>query len=142
MTPEEITQGNKLIAEFMHYKMNEDGYYLIPYELPQFRGSDHGEWCSATNHHWEIHLQNLMYDFSWNWLMPVVEKIESLDKLGGIVTIIQGQCKIVSRALGDNTVYANKSNYMLMGVKGKLLSTWEAVIGFIKWYNEQKDEEN
>jgi hypothetical protein len=78
------------------------------------------------------------YHSSWDWLMPVVEKIETLDRLGGVVQIVQGQCKITSRMAGDSSVYANKSNYISMGAKGKLLSTYEAVIEFIKWYNEQR----
>ena len=46
---------NKLIAEFMEWKPNE--------------------------HHWCLNGdKNLQYDTSWDWLMPVVEKIEQVNK--------------------------------------------------------------
>lgn len=122
MTPKEILEGNKLIAEFMGMK-----------ESVIKRGS-----LVWNEKNILIDKNELKYHSSWDWLMPVVERIESLDKLGGVVRIIQGQCKITSRMLGDSSVYADKSNYMLMGVKGKLLSTYEAVVEFIKWYNQQK----
>ena len=107
MTTEQILENNKLIADFM--------------------GKNHQNLHSF--------IQQYEYHTSWDLLMPVVEKIEGLDRLGGIVTIIQGQCAITSRMAGDHTVMANKSHYMLMGAKGKLLATYEAVVEFIKWYN-------
>jgi hypothetical protein len=60
----------------------------------------------------------MLFDSDWNWIMEVVEKIQTLDKLGGIVLIQQGRCKITSRMAGDNTVYADVSNYFLQGIKG------------------------
>ena len=54
-------ESNKLIAEFMGvHEIMHDGY--SEYELP-------------SN---EI-VQNLQYHKSWDWLMPVVEKIYQLD---------------------------------------------------------------
>jgi hypothetical protein len=107
---------NELIAKFMGITIITDGISLFDTDFKPLKD----------------------YDKSWDYLMLVVEKIETLDNLGGIVNIVQGQCTIKSRMAGDHSVYANKSNYMLMGVKGKLLSTYQAVVEFIKWYNQQK----
>ena len=75
-----MNTDNKLIAEFMGYKLSEDGYYLLPLDLPQFRNSDHGEWCSQyevsfAERYWEISETALDYNRSWDWLMPVIRKV-------------------------------------------------------------------
>ena len=115
MTQKEIREGNILIAEFMGQRMRN-------LELDE----------EKTGYH---------YHEFWDWIMPVCIEIETLERLGGIVTIVQGQCKITSRMLGDNTVYANTSYYMLMGADGKLKAVYEAVVTFIKWRNENKPKE-
>lgn len=124
MTTEQILEGNKLIAEFFTGETFFNHSILI-----------HG-FSEESNLFFDSQLK---FHSSWDWLMPCVQKIEELDRLGGIVTIIQGQCTITSRMAGDHTVMANKSHYMLMGAKGKLLATYEAVVEFIKWYNKHKE---
>ena len=57
-----MENDNKLIAEFMGYDTYEsNGYIMVRY-------SDNNERT----------LQDTHYHTSWDWLMPVVEKIESL----------------------------------------------------------------
>ena len=73
-------KSNKLIAEFMGYKLSEDGYYLLPLDLPQFINSDHGEWCSQyevsfAERYWEISETALDYNVSWDWLIPVIGEL-------------------------------------------------------------------
>ncbi len=51
-------ENNKMIAEFMGLAPNECGVYQTK------RGP--------------YHLENLSYHISWDWLMPVVEKIEQV----------------------------------------------------------------
>ena len=119
MTQQETNEGNRLIVEFMKgkkdcygkwfYQGYVNGINFLGYEIDGFK-----------------------YNSSWDWLMPVVEKIETLDKMGGVVQIQQAQVKITSRMAGDSSVYADISKYVELGVKGKLLATWLAVIEFIK----------
>jgi hypothetical protein len=75
-------ENNKLIAEFMGYKISYGGEYLLSDSLPQFLGSDHREWCSNRvendNLIWEIPKDCLEYHTSWDWLKPVVDKIEQV----------------------------------------------------------------
>ena len=82
-------ESNKLIAEFMGvHEIMHDGY--SEYELP-------------SN---EI-VQNLQYHTSWDWLMPVVEKIYQLD---------------------SNADFFGSIN---------LEATYKEVVEFIKTYNDE-----
>jgi|15BtaG_2_1085339.scaffolds.fasta_scaffold02482_5 hypothetical protein len=109
-----------LIPKFMGYKtLNNEYYYLLPLDLPQFRGSDHGEWCSQhrvsfTESYWEINEESLQYNTSWDWLMPVSQKIDkylfdNIDKVG-----------YFDECLNSNDIEIR----------------YQAVIEFIKWYNK------
>ena len=141
MTNEEIEVGNRLIAEFMGYKLvtpdmrsNPSEWKLSYWENPEFKGSSKGVLCSE---------KGLSYHCSWNWLMKVVEKIESLkDTHHGYfgVHISSNSCSIQGTnlwmALKDSSygyVYMSDPNAIF---STKLESTWYNVVKFIKWYND------
>ena len=90
------TQENKLIAEFMGY-----------------------------NYPGDFNLDELMYRSSWDWLMPVVEKIESL---GNGVTIYKKGCHVNDIGIFSTNGFNHSS---------KIEQTWKACVEFIKWYNGQ-----
>ena len=100
--------NNKLIAEFL-----EIGKQLHLYENP-ITGDYEDE---------------LLFDTDWNWLMEAVDKIESF----GYVFQLQGN---------SATFFKNKTfkepiwNDSFIG-NTKLKATYNAVVEFIKWYNEQ-----
>lgn len=83
------------------------------------------------------------YNSCWDFLMPVVEKIESLyDEFHGHfgVHIYSNVCTIQGTKLRTDPenyhpAYLSDTNAMF---ETKLLSTWYNVLQFIKWYNEQK----
>lgn len=105
--------------------------------------------------------ENLNYHKSWDWLMPVVEKIESLDlkeygyqwegidgeteyNNGSIcVEIEQDRCWIyMNLSLDPFHTFNEKSR----GIRfpSKIEATYAAVVEFIEYYNElitRKDEE-
>lgn len=62
-------QNNKLIAEFMDFKPISRDVYMFP-DI-KIEG---GETISNNRHVSDIH-----YHKSWDWLMPVVEKIENIE---------------------------------------------------------------
>ncbi|HAW04889.1 MAG TPA: hypothetical protein DCW83_09385, partial [Saprospirales bacterium] len=108
---------NRLIAEFMDLEMEVSNKGITEYYHREF---DSGEWYEA---------EFLPYD-EWNWLMPVVEKIELLgytfeknfqpiDK--------DWQCLIVK---GNDILYQEFNT-------DSLIACHYVVIEFIKWYNEQ-----
>lgn len=122
MTTEEILEGNKLIAEFMGAKIIVENYHGINIiKFPDKSTKD---------------LFGLKYNTSWDWLMPVVEKIEQ----GNYAVIItQNVCTIRACIMGDTTIRAYQNgNYLTPNTK--LSNTWLAVIQFIKWYNEKFSE--
>ena len=98
--------NNKLIAEFMGLEITGPGF------------------SSGYSYKEEyVHFEDVLYHKSWNWLMPVVEKIENL---GYGVTIFRKGCHI------DAGVYiSNEYNNA-----PKITQTYKAVIEFIKWYND------
>lgn len=72
-----------------------------------------------------------MFDFKndWNWLMFVVEKIESID----FEVSIRGNSVTVCNNSGKNPYFQPHSV-----CENKINSVYTAVVKFIKWYNEQK----
>lgn len=107
------TDSNKLIAEFIYPDWHEKDIKSLLKNQAQY----------AT---------------SWDWLMPVVKKIENLL----FVTSIQYSQKYhraeihehpqVLNTIGKFTAILGKSE------TSKLEATYKAVTEFIKWYNEQK----
>ena len=107
LTEQEILEGNKLIAEFLGIEKKIYGetgitYYIdnIPYQL--FK---------------------LKYHSSWDWLMNIVEKCESIKvcNKGGFAFIITG-----TMCQWDSVTYIGKT---------KIEAVWKAVVEFIKFYN-------
>lgn len=81
---------------------------------------------------------------SWNWLIRVVEKIESIhdDHHGHFGVYINGNsCTIhgtnLHKALRDLEGYGSVY-FDNVVMDTKLESTWNAVVNFIAWYNDYK----
>ena len=106
LTNEQILEGNKLLAEFMGKKIITDGiswfdtYYNA---LPR-------------------------YDLSWDSLMPVVEKIESILPNDNVVTIHYKDC-IIPVAQDEFDV--------CMCAETKIQAVWLACVDFAKWHKAQ-----
>ena len=118
----EIIEGNKLIAEFM-------GWSKSPYEhLPnKMYKDDKG-----------IHVDQLKYNSSWDWLMPVVEKVEEF----GYPTLVKSD--YYRKKLDYEVCIFQKGTGELLiendfGGQTKIMTTWRAVVEFIRWYNQNKE---
>ncbi|NHZ85826.1 MAG: hypothetical protein GWP19_08090 [Planctomycetia bacterium] len=90
------TRDNKLIAEFMEYEKEGAEYRC---ELQD------GDDVRATP-------DDMLFDFSWDWLIPVVDKINRL---------------------------VDKHNYGYgIGIRyNQIKKAYKAVVKFIKWYKEK-----
>lgn len=139
MTEKEIIEGNKLIAEFVGWKYNSET-------------ANHGirDNCWIRKH--EV-VYELKYHSSWDWLMPVVEKIESITN--NSISINKNNIRIhdagdiyivnishnedgytISRYLDTDFDYTPiKTEKQQLS---KIESVFLAVTEFIKWYNSQK----
>ena len=108
-------ENNKLIAKFMgavfHKHINEwydwDGLYM-------------GE--------------SLRFDTSWDWLMPVVEKIENIqdDVENNSIRAHKFDVEIRQHCC---TIHGTEIEVTEMG--SKILCVYYAVVEFIEWYNNQ-----
>ena len=114
---ENIIENNKLIAEFMgftvNFGFNKDGVLF------------HGE---------HINLGKLKYHDRWDWLMEVVEKIESLptmkDNGNFFFEIHQDSVTVFNSTRMDIIIE-------VIGQESRINNTYQAVIEFIQWYNKQ-----
>lgn len=131
MIEQEIIDGNKLIAEFMVY-------------------GEHGLWSYGDNAKERIskdaHDGTLKYHSSWDWLMPVVEKIAKLEvEKEKVVTngnesyfdsYYPRTFAMVNAATQQFMVRINR--FALHESNSLIEATFSAVVEFIKWYNENK----
>ena len=104
MTQEQIEQGNKLIAEFMGATQDSD-------DLSDW-------WGGIMFPHGYDRTFALKYHSSWDWLMPVVEKIL---KIAHENMLNEWECEFANRFLSCNIT----AIYLLC-------------IEFIKWHNANK----
>lgn len=105
----ETTESNRLIAEFMG--------------MPK---CGRCEDCGAYQYSAAVIYQpeDMKYHTSWDWLMPVVEKIDSLGDFT-LVKIERNYCQIVNQ----------NAPLISIASESKISAVYTAVIQFIQWYN-------
>ncbi len=115
----ELRENNKLIAEFMG--LVKSSYRNMYWTEKSKEGFGEGE------------LVNLLYHTSWDWLMPVVDRIEGIIDEHGCakynVRVEQSWVDIIDNHTSDEIVKVDGDN--------RREATYKAVVEFIKWYNEQ-----
>lgn len=107
------SEKNKVIAEFMKLKPFEDSRYgkMYPNPLGQLAGgSIFGD-------------EGLKYHTSWDWLMPVFSKINT------IVKDLQAQVKFLNYDPYYQRIYG-----AILEVN--ITAAHEAIYSFIEWYEE------
>jgi hypothetical protein len=133
MTKEEIYTGNVLIAEFIGMEDVESGWQdknnvlnIPPLHRPR------------TNT-----FVMLKFHSSWDWLMPVVEKINNSCFLGlTTVTMFNNGTQIVVYDLKWDKEPFNCYPKINTQEAIKLSVTFNAVIRYIEWYNYNKNKED
>lgn len=113
----EIIDGNKLIAEFMDCKINNEVCF-DRIEIPLAHGvaarvgrKEYGLYEVNGNSHNPFQLK---YHSSWDWLMPVVEKIGKM-----------------------NEPFIHKLPVSKLSIFTPIEEVFHKVVDFIKWYNQQ-----
>lgn len=139
MYPEQnISESNKLIAEFMGIEFSNNG-----------QNCNH-PFIKAP---WPP-IEALQYHKSWDWLMPVVEKIESISVMGTQWTVlddnsnvewnfmvkIEGKQCMISRCAYDGCEEDFLKLYDCRNYKSEKKQidfVYNALVEFIKWYNHK-----
>jgi hypothetical protein len=117
MNQKEIVKNNKIIAEFMG-----GSYTSKLFDIPK-----NYIWLPFHN---LTPIAYLKYHISYDWIMPVVEKIEELDV-------------VASFQIEQPTIYIWKSSeestfediQVDIFNKTKLEAVYEAIVKFMDWYN-------
>lgn len=126
-----IEEGNELIARFMGYELNiEIGVGV--------HGSDKGEEFEyfTVNHPDFGDGELMMFDTSWDWLMPIVTKINSIENHRYHFIIYQAVAEITDMVDG-RCITKSSTTKESPDIK---LAVWKAALAFIEWYNEQQEK--
>jgi len=115
-----VTENNKLIAEFMGAKLAKDDYGEFGYHYP--KGSKKPPTCI-----WGFSPYALRYNKDFDWLMPVIDKIS---KQAIIETKNSNETMYVSITVPDK---------YYQSATGKPIDTlFNSAVEFIKWHNKNK----
>ena len=104
--------NNKLIADFL-------GWTIDNQELNSYRKK-------------EVDFEN-----NWNDLMKAVEKIEHIDSID--VNILTNGTRIYEWRTGGEVIVDNSAD---ISFEYKIEHVYDAVVKFIKWYNERRVYQN
>jgi len=107
-----IQESNKMIAEFMGLSIKEGVCYYTDEDDMFPMGI-------------EVEEPYIPYDEDWNWLMPVVDKIEDM---GCEIVTTNGKCTIS----GANDYYGESIG------KSRRGATYQGVVEFINQYNNNE----
>ena len=131
MKEKEVLENNKLIAKFMEFPINSKQVMYdtrIYYDISKL--NLYNMVSMACEDQFSFHK-------SWDWLMPIVEKIESFifnkpeSDTYYNVQILGGCYVMIISNNGDELITSDSG-------QSKLECTYLAVVEFIKWYNETK----
>lgn len=133
--------GSALISEFMQIKEIESSHESYGQQEPFWYSKYLGYRTpafSVVGKSVEYLLNENKFNNSWDWLMPVVEKIESMGfwtKIGGHTSFGKQykQCCIKKQAKDSDSGYVYE--YEGDWCESKIESTFIAVVEFIKWHN-------
>jgi len=132
-------EGNKIIAEFLEWEMiDEEGRIAVPNLYPftvTTKDKRSTGWTSCFADELEFHT-------SWDWLMPIIEKIESdfNPAIKTWVSINGRECGMwnyfdVTEILREGQKAEDYERFKVQANgKTKIEATYSAVLQFIQWY--------
>lgn len=130
------TENNKLIADWLGFepcqvRKRKSGKY--DYHLPEgFDLIKEDEWSEMLVEQDYCKAEDLKFHKDWNWLMPVVEKINGFTDENGLflyeVNINASRCEIERPTGLGNIVNEHGASTIEM--------VYIAVVEFIEWHNQ------
>lgn len=159
MTNKEILEGNVLIAEFMGWKVVTGDKIKLPYKNHYFginpitKRIYNSVNSEDYNECWTKVALYVKYNSSWDWLMPVVDKIESLKgdnafKDNPYIVLKRDHVEIFWWRLyegefifWDNYRGLDGTTYKHVNQENtKISALFRAIVEFLKWYNKNKSK--
>jgi hypothetical protein len=120
---------NKLIAEFMRYPKKQINKGIARLEENKYVWGQTYYYINGDYHKEDY----LLFHLDWNWLMKVVDKIESFEDNNRCakynINIEQSFVEIIDKNTDDTIVETDADT--------KIEATYNAVIEFIKYYNNE-----
>ena len=132
MTPDEIIEGNKLIAEFMGLNFS-DVFDTCRNNLYDGTGHRNPEYLDNPINH-------ICYHNSWDYLMPVYEKISYNLDFGWRIS--STEIRIYSHCGQPQGDYDGR--WFVDDLHNIIYDAHRSIVTFITWYNKQEksNEEN
>lgn len=130
----------RVIGEFDGWIFNEAGTECYDSKQPRDKFEDRPLWLRVDI------LRN--YEDDWNWLMSVVEKIETMNF--NVLIGFGNSCVIIEKKREASKAIKFESSEMIKEddkiytkrPKTKIKAVYTAVIQFITWYNQTKTPHN
>ena len=128
---------NKLIAEFMDFPTQRDAVDngTIAYYVGE--SIMHTNNTNNQNDYDVFHPEDMQFHTSWDWLMPVVEKINNTtDEFGNEMDFQIGNGFVwVDHPIGNRIYFSgNEIDHKKEPMIDKV---YKAVVEFIQWYNQK-----
>ena len=138
MSKKEIIEGNKLIAEFMGWtcstRISYNDNRKVLYK-PNGTIFKYGKLTYLHNKNpWDAPLK---FHSSWDWLMPVVEKITTKDNYSVNIHYGTGATDSFAWCTFYNNGEQITSDDINTDEQNLITAIWKSVIDFIKWYNKR-----
>lgn len=116
-TKDAITKGNKLIAEFMGVSTCTDKEHI-------------NDKCYFIENEYKK-ANELKYDLSWDWIMPVAEKISTehdfvLSSTGMWACYINRKDSDINDSIAD-----------FGGFEPLIMNVWKCCVAYLEWRNKQ-----
>ena len=142
MEQKEVIEGNRLIAIFMGAKEHNEfsGHPLL----------DFGDFIKTTPFNepgvWILGESQVKYHSSWGWIMPVVEKISRIPLPGDGTRPAEPHETFYPYTFGmlspEGRPMVRICANGLFEADTLIEATWLAVVDFIRWYNQSKQQED
>ena len=132
LTLEQILDGNRIIAEFMGEKVFYPDYikcyqHQIKLEIP--KNHQTGKKYSTYSYH-----SLPPFEKSYDWLMPVVDTIEALDRCAYGFTKNPWGIKVIEYKSGNEVAIVD----LQKDGESNIELYWLAVVEFCTWYKTQE----
>lgn len=137
-----VLENNMLIAKFMGLEHENNGLHFKV------------RFTENISRSYSYKNEDFKFDISWDWLMPVVDKIEGLEFKNKDASTLYYDVMILPDAIiiqrndtEESLIVVNKSegvgvlyNHRVMLFENKKIALYEAVVEFITFFNKLKNK--